>query len=1121
MSNYPTLDGLNSIDADSGNLTNITCETFIATTSAQVPTMIAGDNSTNVANTEFVTDAVSTATANLVTTNTSQTIALGAVKTFLTLPQSSATVSNNEDLVTKKYVDDNYINIIGDQTLSSGIKFFNVLPQSSATPSDNKDFTTKKYTDDNFVGLTGVQNISSIKTFVVPPRCAVTSTDYDELVNKSYVDNAVGGLTGTYVGLTGAQNISSTKTFLSVPKCSVSASANDDLVNKLYVDNAVSGATGSTGIFVTLSGPQTINDTKTFSSIPKCSVSASANDDLVNKLYVDNAVSGVTGSTGIFVTLSGAQLINDIKTFDVPPRCAVTATDYDELVNKNFVDNSISGLTGTYVGLTGAQNISGVKSFLSVPKCSVSASANDDIVNKLYVDNAVAGVGTSYVGITGNQIIYDTKTFIDLPECTQIPSNNADLVNKKFVDDNFLSLVGSQTVSSGTVKTFLTLPQSSTVPSANADMVNKLYVDNAVAGVVGATGTFVTLSGNQTISSGTVKTFLTLPESSATPSTANQLVPKNYVDNNFLNLSGAQTVTGNKTFTGNNIIEGATGTNIIRGNQVDIYPTVTFLTSPTTTISGTYGNFQSTNNYIAGTTTTLASTTVVVNNTCNSFYVDASYSNFVGDETLLQSPYTVVSSLCNLCEVNPVTLRLQSPTIDLQNTCSNFYVKATNTTFTGTNTDLTGTNATAFTQISSDNSTKIATTAFVNAHTLANYMTTNTNQSVSGIKTYSTKQVFNAGISCNTYDATGITDMTLANNNGDKGILTIADGRIITDSYGVKLAANNRNLQLGDGTFIQAINQEGLNDYSKPTFVFASNRTQGYTDITGVPNSAQATRQINILQGISSWFAGYNQTTTFVISHSIFTTSSTALASMNEAEVVIYFQDFNTGIVRYTSPNLATTTAFALPANSTVIRPLITFTLTTAQLPEGEYLIMGYSRVTNAYAVNTGVLTVNFSYAGATSTDTAVQNYNTPTPSTFTSRNLYHCFRNTAMVGVYVINKIGSNNEQNIPTPIHYSISDFNNMMFQPSVSGSVSTPAVTGGSAVGNFVGLTLSDSDNIYIVYPNYSLIVYDNTGWSGTVYVNFKNTGLNPVTIAPTTQQRGSSCRIYFDEVELIKY
>lgn len=43
---------------------------------------------------------------------------------------------------------------------------------------------------------------------------------------------------------------------------------------------------------------------------------------------------------------------------------------------------------------------------------------------------------------------------------------------------------------------------------------------------------YVTLNGAQTISG--KKTFSTLPESSKTPTTANQLVNKNYVDTNFL-----------------------------------------------------------------------------------------------------------------------------------------------------------------------------------------------------------------------------------------------------------------------------------------------------------------------------------------------------------------------------------------------------------------------------------------------------------------------------------------------------------------------------------------------------------------------------------------------------------
>jgi hypothetical protein len=359
--------------------------------------------------------------------------------------------------------------------------------------------------------------------------------------------------------------------------------------------------------------------------------------------------------------------------------------------------------------------------------------------------------------------------------------------------------------------------------------------------------------------------------------------------------------------------------------------------------------------------------------------------------------------------------------------------------------------------------------------------------------------------------------MTLANNSA-VGILNIAGDRIRTDTYGVRLALQRYNLQLSEGTFIQPNDAPGFNDYTKPDFAFGVNKITGYVDIVGVPNSAQGSIQMNNLAGIFSWFSGYNQTTTFTISHSIITTSS-AIASMNEAEVYFYFQDFNTGIVRYTTPNLATTTGFALPASSTVVRPVITFTLTTAQLPQGDYRIFGYSRVTNAYAVNAGVLSVNFGLPASPSTETAIQNYNTPIDYTFTSRNLYHIFRNTAMCGVYLSNNIAT--QQEILTPIHYSITDFTNFMSQPTISGAVSTPAVTGGTAAGNFDGFSVNNSDNRYIVYPNYSIILYNSVGWTGTIYINFKNTTSNPVCVAPTTSQAGSSCRIYFDEVELIKY
>jgi len=59
---------------------------------------------------------------------------------------------------------------------------------------------------------------------------------------------------------------------------------------------------------------------------------------------------------------------------------------------------------------------------------------------------------------------------------------------------------------------------------------------------------YVDLTTNQTIASGAIKTFTTLPQSSAVPSTGNQLVNKTYVDGAFVTLGTTQTITGAKTF---------------------------------------------------------------------------------------------------------------------------------------------------------------------------------------------------------------------------------------------------------------------------------------------------------------------------------------------------------------------------------------------------------------------------------------------------------------------------------------------------------------------------------------------------------------------------------------------
>lgn len=818
MSNYPTLDGLQNIDADSGNLTNITCETFIASTSAQVPTVVAGSNDNNAASTQFVKDAIDTATSTLVTTNTTQ-------------------------------------------TLTSGTKFFTNNPQSltSAAPTLNNEYT-----------------------------------------------------------------------------------------NKLYVDTQISTAGGS---FVTLSGAlQTITGNKNF---------------------------------------TGTTILGNILTADQPCKVSIT--------NNTTSDTSVNGTIG---GESVYHQVRfGGRGF--------------------YIAQGLTDSGNQYFGVSGGGA----------------------------PDPEFV----------------LTLRNGVGLKVSNGLDTSSFTEQLKVVGTSKFTG---------------VATFDVPPVSATNPTTATQVCNKQYTDAG----NGASILPLNNTFTGNNTFNPATGTTSIRGNQVDIFPTITYLTSPTTSVAGTNFNMNSTTNYVAGTTTYLATTTTIVNSTCNSFYVDASYNNIVGKETYINTPYFLVNT-----------------------NCVNFVVNALNT-------NMTGTIATATTQIATDNSTKIATTAYVNNYGNANYMTLTTNQNVSGVKTYSTQQIFNAGLTSNNIYASGTVDTNFCTNMGN-GILTLGNSKIICDTFGVRMI--NLNTQLNEATFIQP--NPSLAVGEAPSINFPNNQSANFAN-TGNAGEADATKQVNI--GILKFFCGNNQSSVFTLSHSLTNGYAIGPSAWQEEVLTIQFVDANTGNIKWTSGNLADTALFSMPSLGTVVRPNTSFTLDTMIIPQGVYNIFAYIRIQNAFGSNV-LNTVTWNLSASPSTLVTTQDYNTYKDYTFTSRNLYHCFRNY-VAGVYIINNIAV--AQNIMLPIFYSVTDLTNIMFQPTTTGAVPAAdggAVPGTSGVGNYNVLGCDNKDNYWLVYPNYGLIVYNSAGWTGTVYLNYRNKERNPVVVAGTTIQGATSVKVYFDGVELIKY
>lgn len=818
MSNYPTLDGLNNIEADSGNLTNITCQTFIASTSAKVPTVVSGSSDNNAASTEFVSDAITTATATLVTLDTTQVLTTGT------------------------------------------------------------------------------------KTFTNLPLCATLATTANQLTNKSYVDNAISGAGTGYVTLTTAQTITGSKDF-----------------------------TGTTRLGDALGSDQ------------PCKTS------IMNNTTSDTSVNG---------TISGESVYHQAR----------------------------FGARAFYIsqGLTDNQN----------QYFGVSGSGAPDPEFVLTLRN---GVGLKI----SNGL--DTSTFTEQ-----------------------LKVVGTSKF----------------------------------------TG---------------VATFDVPPVSATNPTTATQLCNKQYVDAS----NGLSILPLNNTFTGNNTFNPATGTTSIRGNQVDIFPTITYLTSPTTTVSGNILNCNSTQTWLNG-----------------------QYNNLSGTvQTTMRSPTTLITGASCQYFTNEASIQtaFKSPSFLITNACTSFDVRATNTY-------LENSIVTATTQLATDNSTKIATTAFVNNYATANYMTIGTNQNVSGVKTYSTQQIFNAGLTSNNIYASGVADMTLGSNMGN-GILTLGNNKIVCDTFGVRIV--NLNAQLNEGCFIQA--NPSLATAEEPAINFPADQVANFAN-TGNAGEADATKQVNI--GIVKFFCGNNQSSVFTLSHSLTNGYAIGPSAWQEEVLTIQFVDANTGNIKWTSSNLADTALFSMPSLGTIVRPNISFTLDTTIIPQGVYNIFAYVRIQNAFGSNV-LNTMTWNLSASPSTLVSTQNYNTYKDYTFTSRNVYHCFRNY-VAGVYIINNIAV--AQNIMLPIFYSVTDLTNIMFQPTTTGAVPTTdggAIPGTTGVGNYNVLGCDNKDNYWLVYPNYGLIVYNSAGWTGTIYLNYRNKTNNPVVVAGTTIQGATSVKVYFDGVELVKY
>jgi hypothetical protein len=150
-------------------------------------------------------------------------------------------------------------------------------------------------------------------------------------------------------------------------------------------------------------------------------------------------------------------------------------------------------------------------------------------------------------------------------------------------------------------------------------------------------------------------------------------------------------------------------------------------------------------------------------------------------------------------------------------------------------------------------------------------------------------------------------------------------------------------------------------------------------------------------------------------------------------------------------------------------------------------------------------------YATLSGDNTFTGSNNIATPIRNGTNRILNSYREC---GVYLINTFSATGFAFLP--IFKSTPNLtNNYTGQAATSGAVST--AQSGTAVGSFSNINAGNSDNFWLVYPNYGLIAYAFTVYGGVIRINFKNLETMPVVVVGSTTDDIESIKIYYDGVE----
>jgi len=532
-SNYgfePTLDGLNTINADSSTVSNIVCDTIQINVSGTAPTMPPLNNTTNIATTAFVTAATSG---------------------FMDLTSTQTATGEKSFTNANTYI--------------SG----NIKPNSASAHSIQLENGTFMFFNAENMAFTTTASLSFSAAAFWTAFC-----ENNYYFQKSGIGNTViiqdnGGVGNGQLYLhasNGGPNYIESYENLQLN----TAAAKDILLqsgNDIYIIPASTATTyistiasGNSPIIIgsSVSTTQTAthNAITTFTKIPSCAVAPTSGDHLCNKTYVDSLSVGS-------VTLGGTNAFTGFNSFDTNlPTSTVTPTTGTELTTKTYVDGAItsSSILGTANAFT---NTNTFNSFL--PTSTVTPTTGTQLTTKTYVDGAITS--SSILG-TANAFT-NTNTFNSfLPTSTVTPTTATQLTTKTYVDSAITSssILGTANAFTNTNTFNSFLPTSTVTPTTSAQLTTKTYVDGAIttaatgyaklasANAFTATNTFtnthdINITGGATTTIGNESASLPIVNINGTININGGAT--NVRNTNIGNLTGVTTVTGQATFLDN------------------------------------------------------------------------------------------------------------------------------------------------------------------------------------------------------------------------------------------------------------------------------------------------------------------------------------------------------------------------------------------------------------------------------------------------------------------------------------------------------------------------------------------------------------------------------------------